>query len=70
MYVYLTKIYKYLLLGALKDFDKPQGAEGSPKKNVKVSNQNNGLCFQGFKFFSALKSGTWIVNLGQVHRQN
>ena len=53
MYVYLTKIYKYLLLGALKDFDKPQGAEGSPKKNVKVSTQNNGNAFRGSIFFQA-----------------
>lgn len=27
----------FLNLGALKDFEKPQGAESSPKKNVKVS---------------------------------
>lgn len=31
----------FLNLGALKDFEKPQGAESSPKKNVKVSTYEN-----------------------------
>lgn len=31
----------FLNLGALKDFEKPQGAESSPKKNVKVSSYEN-----------------------------
>ena len=59
MYVYLTKIYKYLLLGALKDFDKPQGAEGSPKKNVKVSTVIRiiAYAFRGSNFFQHSSPG-------------